>query len=196
MSATEVWINGYLIDFKRAEIKVDSTIINVEPKVLAVLIQLYNANGEIVSQSTLMANVWADVVVSPNTLQRCITLLRKLLGDDAKQQTVIKTHPKLGYSLNPQSLVKNKKITPSNYLKHNKGLLLGVIIMLVLIPIVLYTQLISPQNLPRLNQIKPLTTNGHSVNEFVISHSGLFSLIVRQEQGFQQLIHKALNSQK
>lgn len=196
MSATEVWINGYLIDFKRAEIKVDSTIINVEPKVLAVLIQLYNANGEIVSQSTLMANVWADVVVSPNTLQRCITLLRKLLGDDAKQQTVIKTHPKLGYSLNPQSLVKNKKITPSNYLKHNKGLLFGVIIMLVLIPIVLYTQLISPQNLPRLNQIKPLTTNGHSVNEFVISHSGLFSVIVRQEQGFQQLIHKALNSQK
>ena len=108
MSATDIWINGYLVDFKRAEIKVNSNIVTLEPKVLAVLIQLYNAKGEIVSQPSLMANVWADVVVSPNTLQRCITLLRKLLGDDAKQQVVIKTHPKLGYSLNLNCLLENK----------------------------------------------------------------------------------------
>jgi DNA-binding winged helix-turn-helix (wHTH) protein len=196
LSAPEVWINGYLINFKRAEIKVDSTIINVEPKVLAVLIQLYNANGEIVSQSALMTNVWADVVVSPNTLQRCITLLRKLLGDDAKQQAVIKTHPKLGYSLNPQSLIKNQKITPLNSFKQNKGLLFGLIIIVLLIPIILYTQLNSSQNLPSLSQIKPLTTNGHSVHDFTVSHSGKFSVIVRQQQGFQQLIYKELTNQK
>ena len=196
MGATEVFINGYLIDFKRAEIKVDSNIITIEPKVLAVLVQLYNAKGEIVSQSTLMANVWADVVVSPNTLQRCITLLRKLLGDDAKQQIVIKTHPKLGYSLNSQSLLANKTNKYLSAFKDKKALLLGVLIMLVMIPIVYYTELNSRQNLPKLNQINPLTTNGYSVNEFIVAHSGQFSVIVRQQQGFQQLIYKELNSQR
>jgi DNA-binding winged helix-turn-helix (wHTH) protein len=196
LSATDVWINGYLIDFKRAEIKLDQKIINVEPKVLAVLVQLYNAKGEIVSQPTLMANVWADVVVSPNTLQRCITLLRKLLGDDARQQIVIKTHPKLGYSLNPQSLLENKTNKKLSIFKHKKGLFLAVFIMLVMTSIVSYTRLNSSQNLPNLSQIKPLTTNGHSVHEFVVSHSGLFAVLVRQQQGFQQLIYKELTSQK
>jgi len=196
LSATEVWINGYLIDFKRAEIKLDEKIINVEPKVLAVLVQLYNAKGEIVSQPTLMANVWADVVVSPNTLQRCITLLRKLLGDDAKQQIVIKTHPKLGYSLNPQRLLENKKNKQLSIFKHKKGLFLAVFIMLLMTTIVSYTKLNSAQNLPNLSQIKPLTTNGHSVHEFAVSHSGQFSVLVRQQQGFQQLIYKELTSQK
>lgn len=194
MGVTEVFINGYLIDFKRAEIKVNSSIITVEPKVLAVLIQLYQAEGEIVSQSALMANVWTDVIVSPNTLQRCITLLRKLLGDDAKQQIVIKTHPKLGYSLNPESLLENNKNKTISFFKHRKGLLLSVLI--VLISIVFYTELNSQPNFPRLSHIKPLTTNGLSVNEFVISNSGTFSVMVRQQQGFQQLIYKELTSQK
>ncbi len=196
MSATDIWINGYLVDFKRAEIKVNSNIVTLEPKVLAVLIQLYNAKGEIVSQPSLMANVWADVVVSPNTLQRCITLLRKLLGDDAKQQVVIKTHPKLGYSLNLNSLLENKQRKSLNFFYQRKKLLIGMIVMLVMMPIVFYTELNKPNNLPHLSQIKPLTTNGHSVHEFVVSHSGTFSVLVRQAQGFQQLIYKELTSQR
>lgn len=196
LSATEVWINGYLIDFKRAEIKVDSKIINVEPKVLAVLVQLYKAKGEIVSQPTLMANVWVDVIVSPNTLQRCITLLRKLLGDDAKQQVVIKTHPKLGYSLNPESLIESTQTVPLTLIRHQKGLLLSVVIMLVLIPIIFYNEISSRANIPSLSNIKPFTTNGHSVHEFVVSHSGTFSVLVRQNQGFQQLVYKELTSQR
>jgi transcriptional activator of cad operon len=202
LSATEVWINGYLIDFERAEIKANSNIINIEPKVLAVLVQLYRAKGEIVSQSTLMANVWADVVVSPNTLQRCIALLRKLLGDDAKQQIVIKTHPKLGYSLNPQSLLENNQTKPLSFFKHKhkhkhkQRFLLSMIIIMVMIPIIFYAQVNNFKNIPDLSQIKPLSTNGYSVNEFVVSHSGQFSVIVRQAKGFQQLIHRELNNQK
>ncbi|MFT5294426.1 MAG: DNA-binding winged helix-turn-helix (wHTH) protein [Colwellia sp.] len=196
LSTTEVWINGYLVDFKRAEISVDSKIINVEPKVLAVLIQLYKAKGEIVSQPTLMANVWADVVVSPNTLQRCITLLRKLLGDNAKQQDVIKTHPKLGYSLNPQSLIKSKKTASLISTKSKSRLLLSVLIMLVLIPIIFYSEMGSRPNIPSLRNIKPLTTNGQSVHEFVVAHSGKFSVMVLQQDDLQQLIYKELTTQK
>jgi DNA-binding winged helix-turn-helix (wHTH) protein len=196
LSAIDIRINGYIVDFKRAEIKFDSNIITVEPKVLAVLVQLYNAKGEIVSQPTLMTNVWGSVVVSPNTLQRCITLLRKLLGDDAKQQIVIKTHPKLGYSLNPQSLLENKKTKSLSFIEYKKGVLLGVIIVLMMIPIVFYTILNSSPNIPYLSQIKPLTTNGHSVYEFVVSHTGKFSVLVRQKKGFQQLIYKELTSQR
>jgi DNA-binding winged helix-turn-helix (wHTH) protein len=195
LSAKDVWINGYLVNFNRGEIKGEPNTINVEPKVLAVLLQLYQANGEIVSQSTLMANVWTDVIVAPNTLQRCITLLRKLLGDDSKQQIVIKTHPKLGYSLNPQSLLVDKPNLPVNPLKNN-ALIFVMTTVVLIFAIVFYSKQNNSEGLPRFNQVKPLTTNGHSVQEFTVSHSGKFSILLRSNDYTQQLIYKELGSQR
>ncbi|WP_444996604.1 winged helix-turn-helix domain-containing protein [Aliikangiella sp. IMCC44359] len=39
-----------------------------------------------VTHQLILDNVWKDVTVAPNTLQRRITQLRKALGDDAKRQ--------------------------------------------------------------------------------------------------------------
>lgn len=100
--AQKFWLNGYFIDSSRNQISLDGDSQTLPPKTLAVLSYLAEHQGEVVSHDDLMNAVWQDTVVSPNSLQRCITQLRKALGDDSKQQSVIKTHAKQGYSLECQ----------------------------------------------------------------------------------------------
>lgn len=57
------------------------------------------AKGQVVAQQDIITQVWGDIIVAPNALQRCIAQLRKAFDDDAKRQHIIKTYPKLGYSL-------------------------------------------------------------------------------------------------
>ncbi len=93
------WINDHKVDWQRGEVTVATQVKSVEPKAMAVLQVLVEANGNVVTQQEILNRVWKDVVVAPNALQRCIAQLRKVFNDDAKVQSVIKTHPKLGYSL-------------------------------------------------------------------------------------------------
>lgn len=78
----------------------------LEPKVLAVLHCLLKSQDQMVSYDELITTVWPDTCVESNALQRCITRLRKILGDDEK--TIIETFPKLGYRLNSGLLATDK----------------------------------------------------------------------------------------
>lgn len=93
------WINNHKVDWKRGEVEIHNQLRSVEPRAMSVLRVLVDAKGGVVTQQQLLDDVWGDIVVAPNALQRCIAQLRKSFNDDAKLQSVIKTHPKLGYSL-------------------------------------------------------------------------------------------------
>ncbi|WP_086931865.1 winged helix-turn-helix domain-containing protein [Agarilytica rhodophyticola] len=95
----QYWIGGFFIDVSRNQITQNKQSQTLAPKALAVLTCLAEHQGKVVSQEALLAKVWPNTVVSPNTLQRSIAQLRKALGDDGKVQTYIKTHAKQGYSL-------------------------------------------------------------------------------------------------
>jgi DNA-binding winged helix-turn-helix (wHTH) protein len=95
----QIVINGYQVNWPRAELVKGDTIKPIEAKHLAMLKLLAQANGNIVSQQQMLDVVWESTIVSPNTIQHAITQLRKLLDDDGRSQKAIKTHPKLGYSL-------------------------------------------------------------------------------------------------
>jgi len=95
----KIEVNGFEIDWQRAEAKQQNLVRSIEAKQLALLKALYQANGAIVSQQQLLDEVWNNSVITPNTLQQTIAQLRKTLGDDGRAQVAIKTHPKLGYSL-------------------------------------------------------------------------------------------------
>ncbi len=97
--AEQYWVGGFFIDLSRNQITQNKNSQTIPPKALAVLTCLAENQGTVVSQETLLAKVWRDTVVSPNTLQRSIAQLRKALGDDGKGQVYIKTHSKQGYSL-------------------------------------------------------------------------------------------------
>ncbi|OHU90546.1 MULTISPECIES: winged helix-turn-helix domain-containing protein [Pseudoalteromonas] len=92
-------IRDYKIDLSRSVIEQGERQTKMEPKVLKVLYVLAQHPNEVVTHQTLMAQVWQGAEVVPNALQRCIAILRKELGDDAKSPAVIATHPKIGYRL-------------------------------------------------------------------------------------------------
>lgn len=87
------------IDLTRNQITLAGQMQTMQPKAIAVLAALIDAQGEVVSVESLLQRVWPDTVVTPNTLQRCIAQLRKALADDSREQRIIKTHAKQGYSL-------------------------------------------------------------------------------------------------
>ena len=95
----DLYIGDFRVDIKRNEIIYQDNISTLEPKIFKVLLILAEKPGEIVSHQKLIESVWPDVIVEANTLQRCIAQLRKTFNDDAKNQRVIATHPRMGYSL-------------------------------------------------------------------------------------------------
>lgn len=95
----QYWIGEFYVDLSRNQITVGNEVITLAPKALSVLTVLAQQQGHVISQDNLLDKVWPDTIVSPNTLQRCIAQLRKALGDDGKEQHIIKTHAKKGYSL-------------------------------------------------------------------------------------------------
>jgi DNA-binding winged helix-turn-helix (wHTH) protein/Tol biopolymer transport system component len=71
----------------------------LEPKVMQVLVCLAAQAGQVVPKERLMRTVWPDTAVGDDVLTRCISELRRLFGDDAREPRFIETIPKSGYRL-------------------------------------------------------------------------------------------------
>ena len=87
--------------------------VHVEPKVMDVLLCLVRAEGETVTRTQLLDDVWRGLVVSEEVLTRAVSQLRSLLGDTAREKRYIRTIPKRGYALimNPAPLQPDVEIT-------------------------------------------------------------------------------------
>ncbi|HEX2138649.1 MAG TPA: winged helix-turn-helix domain-containing protein [Woeseiaceae bacterium] len=71
----------------------------VEPRAMAVLLCLAGAAGRVVSRDELVASVWGHAYVTDDALTRCISQLRRALGDDRRRPEFLETIPKRGYRL-------------------------------------------------------------------------------------------------
>lgn len=71
---------------------------HVQPKVMDVLLFLAAHEGQVVERDTLLEQIWRRVT-SEEVLTRCISELRRALGDDRGTPTYIQTVPKRGYRL-------------------------------------------------------------------------------------------------
>ncbi len=80
-------------------IETDAGSTRVEPKAMAVLVELAKAAGETVSRATLISAVWGHRFVTDDVLTRCISQLRKALNDTPKGSRYLETVPKRGYRL-------------------------------------------------------------------------------------------------
>ncbi|MEQ8762666.1 MAG: winged helix-turn-helix domain-containing protein [Planctomycetota bacterium] len=72
--------------------------IPIEPKVMDVLVCLAQAAG-LLSRSELVQSVWGHEFVSEHVLSRCISELRRALGDDHRRPRFIETIRGRGYRL-------------------------------------------------------------------------------------------------
>ena len=77
----------------------DDDVQRVEPKVMEVLALMASQPGETVTKDQFMAEVWTGTVVTDDVLARCISELRKALGDSARRPDYVETIRKRGYVL-------------------------------------------------------------------------------------------------
>ncbi len=71
--------------------------LQVEPKVLRLLLYLIENRNRLVRKQELLDTVWQDAMVTENALTRAIGLLRKSLNDDSRVPKFIETVPTAGY---------------------------------------------------------------------------------------------------
>jgi len=77
----------------------NGTTLQLEPKVMAVLICLAEHPNDLVSKEKILQTVWPDTFVSESVLTRSISELRRAFEDEAKEPRVIQTIAKRGYRL-------------------------------------------------------------------------------------------------
>lgn len=74
----------------------------LEPRTMDVLVLLAAKAGQVVTRQELVSTVWAGRRVVDDSLSLCISNLRKVLGDSARDPRFIRTVPKRGYCFLPE----------------------------------------------------------------------------------------------
>jgi len=73
--------------------------IRIEPRVMQVLVALYNAKGAVVSRDALIEQCWGGVFVSDDSLNRAIGQVRQALRRAGVEGETVETIPRAGYHL-------------------------------------------------------------------------------------------------
>src|SRR5215471_3805515 len=71
----------------------------LEPRVMQVLVALFQANGRVVSRDELIARCWEGRVVGEDAINRAIGRLRRLSETDGEATFQVETIPRVGYRL-------------------------------------------------------------------------------------------------
>ncbi len=70
--------------------------VTLQPQVFDLLVHLVENRGHVVSKDDLLEAVWGGRIVSESTLTSRINAARKAIGDDGRQQLLIRTLPRKG----------------------------------------------------------------------------------------------------
>ena len=89
---------GFRVDPLKRMLLRDGTSVSLTSKTLDTLLVLLNNRGKVVSKDDLMRILWPDTVVEENNLTQQISMLRKVLGEGARDHRFIVTVPGRGYS--------------------------------------------------------------------------------------------------
>jgi adenylate cyclase len=88
---------GYTLDVLRGSLSFGEREVELRPKSFEVLRYLVENAGRLVTKEEIIKTVWPNVVVTDESLTRCVSEVRRALGDG--DQTIIKTIPRRGYRL-------------------------------------------------------------------------------------------------
>lgn len=94
----ELKIGDLVFDTDTSQLRTaDGTTVNLRAQSTNVLQLLVENRNQVVEKSEFMRVVWADVVVTDDSLAKCIGDIRKAIGAEGHQ--IIQTAPKRGYKL-------------------------------------------------------------------------------------------------
>ena len=85
------------VDDREFRLSEDGTPVQVEPKVLRLLVYLIENRNRLVRKQELLDHVWPDAMVTENALTRAVGLLRKALNENSQVPRYIETVPTAGY---------------------------------------------------------------------------------------------------
>ena len=89
--------NNIEIDTKNYRLLMDKKMVAVEPQVFNLIVYLLKHKDRLVTREEMLDNLWQGRVVSDTSISNQIKSARKILGDDGRKQTVIKTFHGRGY---------------------------------------------------------------------------------------------------
>jgi len=87
----------FTLDSARYELRRGEEVLRLQPKTWDVLCYLVDNPGRLVTKDELLAAVWPGVIVTENSLTRCIMEVRRVLDDAAGSPRCIETVPRRGY---------------------------------------------------------------------------------------------------
>jgi TolB-like protein/DNA-binding winged helix-turn-helix (wHTH) protein len=92
-------IGAFVVDPSVDEVYSAGTTSKLEPRAMDVLVYLAQRAGEVVSVDELRAEVWAGVIVTPDSVYRAVNGIRRVLGDDPRAPRYVANVPRRGYRL-------------------------------------------------------------------------------------------------
>ena len=99
----------------------DDKIINIRPKSLAVFKYLVTNSGSVVNKTELLDNVWQGVIVTDDSLGKCIREIRQAIDDI--DRTTLRTVPGRGYILEPDIAPETYSDSPESMKAKSTGFL-------------------------------------------------------------------------
>jgi DNA-binding winged helix-turn-helix (wHTH) protein len=99
LTAGEFRVGEWLVEPDLNRISCDDRTIQLEPKLMDVLVYLALNAGRVVSKIDITDAVWTDVFITESVITRSIAGLRRSFGDDVRNPRFIETISKRGYRL-------------------------------------------------------------------------------------------------
>jgi TolB-like protein/DNA-binding winged helix-turn-helix (wHTH) protein len=88
---------GFELDVQRVELRMDGAACPVEPQVFALLALLIENRDRLVSKDEIIEKVWDGRVVSDAAVSSRVKSARQAIGDDGKNQRLIRTVQRRGF---------------------------------------------------------------------------------------------------
>jgi TolB-like protein len=88
--------DNHVLDTDRRELRRDRELVAMQPQVFDLLVHLLKHRDHVVSRDDLIALVWGGRIVSDSTLDSRINAARNAIGDNGKEQRLIRTIPRKG----------------------------------------------------------------------------------------------------
>ena len=88
--------DNHVLDTDRRELRRDGNLVAMQPQVFDLLVHLLKHRDRVVTRDDLIALVWGGRVVSDSTLDSRINAARNAVGDNGKEQRLIRTIPRKG----------------------------------------------------------------------------------------------------
>lgn len=92
-------VGAWMVHPDRGCIRRGDTTVELEPRVMELLVYLAEHRGETVSVEQLLTELWRGTFYGDSPVQRAVALLRRALGDSATSPTYLQTIRKRGYRL-------------------------------------------------------------------------------------------------